>query len=127
MNTGGRPDDKKDYMDWLEWMWEVQKVDVPGRTEREDARVEEVLEVFKGLAEIAKRHVEPPIAPRWESGRERNLADDARHDRKDRSELEAAGWEPLKRSDGEHVWLDPDNGFMYQQDAALAIVREGNR
>jgi hypothetical protein len=25
------------------------------------------------------------------------------------------------------VWLDPDNGFMYQQAAALAIVREGNR
>jgi hypothetical protein len=128
MNTGGQPDYKKDYMNWLEWMWEVQKVDVPGRTEREDARVEEVLEVFKGLAEIAKRHVEPPTAPPWETGRERSLAGDAtRHDRKDRSELEAAGWELLKRRDAEDVWLDPDNGFMYQHAVALAIVREGNR
>ena len=127
MSTGGQPGDKEDYMNWLAWMWEVQKVDVPGRSEREEARVEEVLKLFKDLGDLAKRHVEPPTAPRWEIGRERSLAGDARHDRKGRSELEAAGWELLKRSDGEDVWLDPDNGFMYQQAVALAIVREGNR
>jgi hypothetical protein len=127
VSTGRQPDEKKDYMNWLEWMWEVQKLDVPGRAEREEARTEEVLKVFKGLGELAKRHVEPPTAPRWESVRERSPASDARHEQKDRSELEAAGWELLKRSDGVDVWLDPDNGFMYQQAVALAIVREGNR
>jgi hypothetical protein len=127
VSTGAQPDDKKDYMNWLGFMWEVQKLDVPGRTEREEARTEEVLKVFKGLGELAKRHVEPPSLPHWETGRERRLASDARHEQKDRYELEAAGWELLKRSDGEDVWLDPDNGFMYQQAVALAIVREGNR
>jgi hypothetical protein len=127
VSTGGQPDDKKDYMNWLEWMWEVQKLDIPGRREREDARTEEILEVFTGLGELAKRHVEPPTAPHWETGRERSLTSDARPEQKDRCELEAAGWELLKRSDGEDVWLDPDNGFMYQQAVALAIVREGNR
>jgi hypothetical protein len=124
---GRKPDDKKDYMDWLERMWDVQKFDVPGRTEREDARTEDVLKLFKGLGELAKHHVESPLAPHWESGPERSIASDARPEQKDRSELEAAGWKRLKRIDGEDVWLDPDNGFMYQQAAALAIVREGNR
>ena len=127
MSTGGQPGDKKDYMRWLEWMWDVQKFDVPGRSEREEARVEEVLKLFKDLGDLAKRHVEPPTAPRWEIGRERSLAGDARHEQKERCELEAAGWELLNRSDGEDVWLDPDNGFMYQHAVALAIVREGNR
>ncbi|CAA9450688.1 MAG: hypothetical protein AVDCRST_MAG58-912 [uncultured Rubrobacteraceae bacterium] len=124
---GRKPDDKKDYMNWLERMWDVQKFDVPGRSEREEARTEDVLEIFNSLGELAKRHVEPPIAPHWESGPERRIASDARPEQKDRGELEAAGWERLKRSDGEDVWLDPDNGFMYHQAAALAIVREGNR
>jgi hypothetical protein len=114
-------------MNWLEWMWDVQKFDVPGRSEREETRTEDVLQLFKDLGDLAKRHVEPPTAPRWETGRERSLAGDARHEQEDRCELEAAGWELLKRSDGEDVWLDPDNGFMYQQAVALAIVREGNR
>lgn len=136
MSTGGQPGDKKDYMNWLGFMWDVQKFDVPGRSEREEARTEDVLKLFKGLGDLAKRHVVPPPAPRWETGRERSLAGDAGHEQdgheqdgheQDRCELEAAGWELLKRSDGEDVWLDPDNGFMYQQAAALAIVREGNR
>jgi hypothetical protein len=128
MSTGGQSDRKKDYMNWLEWMWEVQKLDVPSRTEREEASVEEILKFCKGLGELAKRHVDPsPTASHWESGQERSLASVARHEQKDRSELEVAGWELLKRSDGEDVWLDPDNGFMYQQAVALAIVRDGNR
>jgi hypothetical protein len=126
VSSGGQPDDKEDYMNWLERMWDVQKFDIPGRTEREEARTEEVLKVFKGLGDLAKRHVEPPTAPCWEAGRERSLASDDAHEQ-DRRELKAAGWELLKRSDGEDVWLDPDNGFMYQQAVALAIVREGNR
>lgn len=131
VSTGGQPGDKKDYMNWLEWMWDVQKFDVPGRSEREEARTEEVLKLFKDLGDLAKRHVEPPTAPRWETGRERSLPGDAGHEQdgheQDRCELESAGWELLKRGDGEDVWLDPDNGFMYQQAVALAIVREGNR
>jgi hypothetical protein len=131
VSSGGQPDDKEDYMNWLERMWDVQKFDIPGRTEREEARTEEVLKVFKGLGDLAKRHVEPPTAPCWEAGRERSLVSDDGHEQdgheQDRRELEAAGWEILKRSDGEDVWLDPDNGFMYQQAVALAIVREGNR
>jgi hypothetical protein len=114
-------------MNWLERMWDVQKFDIPGTTEREEVRTEEVLKVFQGLGDLAKHHVEPPTAPCWGAGRERSLASDARHEQKDRCELEAAGWGLLKRSDGEGVWLDPDNGFMYQQAVALAIVREGNR
>lgn len=112
-------------MNWLERMWDVQKFDVPGRSEREEARTEDVLKLFQGLGDLAKRHVEPSTAPCWEAGRERSLASDGGHEQ-DRRELKAAGWEPLKRSDGEDVWLDPDNGFMYQQAVALAIVREGN-
>jgi hypothetical protein len=129
--TGRQPDEKKDYMNWLGFMWDVQKFDVPGRSEREEARTEDILKLFKGLGDLAKRHVEPPTVPRWETRRERSLADDAGHEQdgheQDRCELEAAGWKRLERSDGEDVWLDPDNGFMYQQAVALAIVRDDNR
>jgi hypothetical protein len=124
VSTGGQPDDKKDYMNWLEWMWEVQKFDVPGRSEREEARTEDLLKLFKGLGELAKRHVEPPTAPRWETEPERSLVSEDRHEQ-DRRELEAAGWKRLERSDGKDVWLDPDNGFMYPEAVAVAIVREG--
>jgi hypothetical protein len=124
VSSGGQPDDKEDYMNWLERMWDVQKFDIPGRTEREEARTEEVLNLFKDLGDLAKRHVEPPNAPCWEAGRERSLASDDGHEQ-DRCELETAGWKRLKRSDGEDVWLEPNKGFMYQQAVALAIVREG--
>ena len=116
---GRKPDDKKDYMDWLERMWDVQKFDIPGRTEREEARTEDVLNLFKGLGELAKRHVEPPTAPHWEALPEGSLVSE------DRRELEAAGWKRLERSDGKDVWLDPDNGFMYPQAVAIAMVRKG--
>jgi hypothetical protein len=124
MSTGGEPGDEKDYMNWLGFMWDVQKFDIPGRSEREEARTEDVLKIFKGLGELAKRHVEPPTAPCWEAGRERSFASDDGHEQ-DRRELEAAGWKRLERSDGQDVWVEPDNGLMYQQAVALLIVREG--
>ena len=124
MSMGGPPDDREDYMDWLERMWDVQRFDVPGRSEREEARTEDVLKLFRGLGELAKHHVEPPPAPRWETGPERSLVSEDSHEQ-DRRELEAAGWKRLERSDGKDVWLDPDNGFMYPQTVAVAIVRKG--
>ena len=56
-------DDKQEYLRWLEEMWDVQKFDLQGSTEREEERTEEVLEVFRGLARLSKRHVEPPNLP----------------------------------------------------------------
>ena len=53
-------DDKEKYLRWLEEMWDVQKFDVPGSTEREEKRKEEILEMFKGLAHFSKRHIDPP-------------------------------------------------------------------
>jgi hypothetical protein len=60
-------DDKQEYLRWLEEMWDVQKFDLQGSTEREEARTEEVLEVFRGLVRLSKRHVEPPNLPPDES------------------------------------------------------------
>jgi hypothetical protein len=57
VSTGGPPDDKKDYMDWLERMWDVQKFDVPGRSEREEARTEDVLKLFKDTGRLYQRGV----------------------------------------------------------------------
>jgi hypothetical protein len=128
VSSGGQPDEKEEYMKWLERMWDVQRFDIPGRTEREEARTEEVLKVFQGLGELARSHVEPPIAPCWEATRERSLASDdgPEQDRpeQDRCELEAAGWKRLKRSDGQEVWVEPDKGLMYQQVVGLAKIRK---
>jgi hypothetical protein len=41
----------------------------------------------------------------------------------ERRELEAAGWEPEER-EGETVWRNPENGFVYPQGVAIAMVRE---
>ena len=60
-------DDKQEYLRWLEEMWDVQKFDLQGSTEREEARTEEVLEVFRGLVRLSKLHVEPPNLPPGES------------------------------------------------------------
>jgi hypothetical protein len=60
-------DDKQDYLRWLEEMWDVQKFDLQGSTEREEERTEEVLEMFRGLVRLSKRHVEPPNLPLGES------------------------------------------------------------
>ena len=43
---------------------------------------------------------------------------------KDQRELEDAGWERLER-DGEIVWRNPENGFVYPAGIALSMVREG--
>jgi len=60
-------DDKQDYLRWLEEMWDVQKFDLQGSTEREEERTEEVLEMFRGLVRLSKRHVEPLNRPPGES------------------------------------------------------------
>ena len=118
MSPRGPSDDKQEYMRWLERMWDVQRFDIPGRTEREERRTGEVLGVFRGLGELSRRHVEAPDPPSWEATREKGPASDG-----DR-ELGAAGWERLKRDDGEDVWLDPENGFVYSEGAALAMLRQ---
>ncbi len=59
--------DAERYMRWLEGMWEVHKFDPHGGTEREEKRKEEVLEMFEHLSEIARRRVEAPCFPLWES------------------------------------------------------------
>jgi hypothetical protein len=61
--------DKQDYLRWLEEMWNVQKFDLQGSTEREEERTEEVLEMFKNLARLSKRQVEPPNLSPGESPR----------------------------------------------------------
>lgn len=53
-------DDKQRYLRWLEEMWNVQKFDILGSTEQEEERTEEVLEVFRGLARLSRRRIEPP-------------------------------------------------------------------
>ncbi len=53
-------DDKEKYLRWMEEMWNIQKFDIHGSTEREEKRKEEVLEIFEGLAHLSKRRVEPP-------------------------------------------------------------------
>jgi hypothetical protein len=62
-------DDKQEYLRWLEEMWDVQKFDLQGSTEREEERTEEVLEVFRGLVRLSRSHVEPPNLPPGESPR----------------------------------------------------------
>ncbi len=53
-------DDKQRYLRWLEEMWNVQKFDVYGSTEREEERTEEILEVFRDLVRLSRRRVELP-------------------------------------------------------------------
>ena len=62
-------DDKQEYLRWLEEMWDVHKFDLPGRTEREERRKEELLEMLKGLSEISEQRINAPHLPRWESSR----------------------------------------------------------
>ena len=62
-------DDKHRYMRWLEQMWDVHKFDIPGRTEREERKKEETLEMFRRLVELSKRRIiDPPDFPSWEEG-----------------------------------------------------------
>jgi hypothetical protein len=48
-------------------MWDVQKFDIRGSTEREEKRKEEVLKVFEDLDETAGHCAGPPNFPPWES------------------------------------------------------------
>jgi hypothetical protein len=48
-------------------MWDVQKFDIRGSTEREEKKKEEILKVFEDLGETAGRCAEPPDFPPWES------------------------------------------------------------
>lgn len=62
-------DDKEKYMRWLEEMWDLQKFDIHGSTEREEKRKDEVLGIFEGLGEISGRRIEAPYFPPWEPSR----------------------------------------------------------
>jgi hypothetical protein len=62
-------DDKQEYLRWLEEMWDIHKFDLPGRTEREEKRKEELLEMLKGLSEISERRINAPHLRRWEPSR----------------------------------------------------------
>jgi hypothetical protein len=53
---------RKRHLRWMEFLWEGQST-----ISREEARKEEVLEIFKVLSELAKRGVEAPHFPLWES------------------------------------------------------------
>jgi hypothetical protein len=57
-------DDKEKYLRWLEAMWDLHK-----SISREEKRKEEVLQIFEGLRDIAKRRVEAPYVPPWEPSR----------------------------------------------------------
>lgn len=59
-------DNKYRYMRWLEEMWEVHKFDIPGRTEREERKTEETLEMFKEIVELSEQQIDPPDFPPWE-------------------------------------------------------------
>jgi hypothetical protein len=57
-------DAKHHYMRWLEEMWEVHKFDIPGRTEREERKKDETLEIFRRLVKLSKqRRIDPPDFP----------------------------------------------------------------
>ena len=53
---------RKRHLRWMEFLWEGQN-----SIAREEARKEEVLEIFKVLSDIAKRGIEAPRFPLWEA------------------------------------------------------------
>ena len=57
----GLVDDKERFMRRMETRWELHR-----SITREEKRKEEVLKVFEGLGELAKRRVEVPHSPPWE-------------------------------------------------------------
>jgi hypothetical protein len=54
--------DRESHLRWLEFLRERHK-----SISHEEARKEEVLEIFKDLSELAKRDVEAPHFLPWES------------------------------------------------------------
>ena len=61
-------DDKYRYMRWLEEMWEVHKFDIPGRTQREERKTDETLELFREIVALSEQRLDPPPVPPWEAG-----------------------------------------------------------
>ena len=57
----GLVNDKERFMRRVETKWELHR-----SITREEKRKEEVLKVFEGLGELAKRRVEVPLSPPWE-------------------------------------------------------------
>ncbi len=55
-------DNKERHLRWMEMMWERHQ-----SMAREEKRKEEVLEIFETLRDLAKRRVEAPYFPPWES------------------------------------------------------------
>ncbi len=45
-------------------------------------------------------------------------------DTENHRKLREAGWEPAERA-GETVWRHPETGIYYDQDKAMALLREG--
>jgi hypothetical protein len=57
--------DKYWYMRWLEEMWEVHKFDILGRTEREERKKDETLEIFRGIVKLSEPDIDSPdFSPR---------------------------------------------------------------
>jgi hypothetical protein len=56
---------KEKYMRWLEEMWDVHKFDIHGRTQREEERKEEILQMFRKISKLAQHHVETPRSWPW--------------------------------------------------------------
>jgi hypothetical protein len=54
--------DKERHLRWMEIMWERHQ-----SLTREEKRKEEVLDIFETLRDLAKRRVEVPYFPPWES------------------------------------------------------------
>lgn len=54
-------DDKRRYLRWMERRWEIHN-----SISREEKRKAEILEVFEGLGELARRRVKVPKFPPWE-------------------------------------------------------------
>ncbi len=57
-------DDKERHLRWMELLWDRHQISI-----REERRKEEVLDIFRHLAELSKRRVEsphfPPGEPSW--------------------------------------------------------------
>jgi hypothetical protein len=55
-------DDKERHLRWMELLWDRHQISI-----REERRKEEVLDIFRHLAELSKRRVEAPHFPPSES------------------------------------------------------------
>jgi hypothetical protein len=60
-------DSKEKYLRWLEEMWDVHKFDIQGRSQREEKRKEEILQMLREISEVAQHHVAAPRFSPWRS------------------------------------------------------------